>query len=78
MQPAFYVPQQSEIVNREWSAPVPEPSAAPFWSEVCKAAEEYWAEVASSALVSTNFRAIASANSKKVAAVRRLGGRLPR
>jgi hypothetical protein len=77
MMPAFYVPQQSEIVERTWSAPVPEPSAAPYWSDVCDAAEEYWVEVARSRLISADFRAIASTNAKKVAAVRALRARLP-
>jgi len=77
MQPALYVPQQSEIIERNWSAPVPEPSAAPYWSDVCNAAEEYWVEVAHAPHVSADFRVICSSNAKKVAAARALGARLP-
>jgi hypothetical protein len=77
MQPALYAPQQSEIIERKWSAPVPEPSAASYWSDVCGAAEEYWAEVAHSPHVSADFRAISSANASKVTAARALAARLP-
>ncbi len=77
MTPAFYVPRQSELIDRPWSAPVPDPSAAPYWTDVCNAAEHYWSEVAASALVSRDFRATAASNAKKVAAVRALRDRLP-
>jgi hypothetical protein len=77
MQPALYAPQQSEIIERQWSAPVPEPSAASYWSDVCDAAEEYWVELAHSPDVSADFRAVSSANASKVAATRALAARLP-
>jgi hypothetical protein len=77
MSPAFYAPQQSDLVDREWTAPIPDPTAAGVWSEVCTAATEFWREVAVHDLVSNGFRKTALENAAKVAAMSGLERHLP-
>lgn len=78
MVPMAYAPQQGNVLDPELSPPIPDPTMAPLWDVVCKAAQAFWAAVAAHDLVSARFKKIAIENRAVVEKLRELGKRLPR
>jgi hypothetical protein len=77
MLPMRYAPQAGNVVDVEFSTPLPEPGDGAIWGSVCQAAAEFWDEVAQHPLVSRDFQRAARDNARTVADAQELAARLP-
>ncbi len=78
MLPAQYAGQQGHLAAVTFKSPTPSPADASIWEEASGAALELWREVAEHALVSPQFRRIATQNARAVEAYRNAGRLLPK
>ena len=78
MLPMMYAPIGSELPERTFTPPVPEPGHESAWFAAAEGAAGYWDTVADDARVSRGFRAIAVANAATVRDhIGRFAGRPP-
>lgn len=78
MLPMAYAPQQGHLRQPPLTLPIPDPGDSPIWSDVCRAAADFWSAVASHPEVSEDFRRIAAANAVVVQGGRAIDRLLPR
>jgi hypothetical protein len=77
MVPMMYAPQQTQLPQVKFVAPIPDPTQAPIWEAARVAAREFWATARTHALVSADFRRIAAGNMAVLDEVKGLGDLLP-
>ena len=77
MLPMLYAPQQAQLLAPRFQPPIPSPEDAPIWSEVCRAAREFWTAVSTHPGISPAFQAIAGDNLPAIDAASKLASALP-
>jgi len=77
MLPMLYAPQQAQLLAPRFQPPIPSPDDAPIWSEVCRAAREFWTAVSTHPGISPAFQAIAGDNLPVIDAASKLASALP-
>ena len=77
MLPMMYAPQQTQLPQVKFVAPIPDPTQAPIWEAARVASREFWATARTHALVSADFFRIAAGNMAVLDEVKGLGDLLP-
>jgi hypothetical protein len=77
MLPMLYMPQGGQILDRKFTPPMPDSGDADIWLSAWTAACSFWQAVSRDERISETFRAIASANLKKLDAQDHLADLLP-
>lgn len=77
MLPMLYAPQNGQIVEREFTPPLPRPADADVWKEVWMAGKDFWTSASTDNIISSDFRNIARENLKKLQSVEHLHVFLP-
>lgn len=78
MLPMLYAPQQNQLVEREFTPPLPRVSEAPFWTEALAAAREFWVQVQQHPRISESFKRVTAENEDKLSQLSALSSVLPR
>jgi hypothetical protein len=77
MLPMLYFPRNNEIILKNFEPDFPEADDASVWREAWLAAIDFWKEVASHSLVSSDFKKIADENLKKLESMKEIYRLLP-
>lgn len=77
MLPMLYAPQNDQIIERDFSPPLPKPGDADIWRSAWAAGCDFWAKVGRDDRVSSGFREIARANHEQLLSLKGLQDLLP-